>query len=154
DLHFRNQAAHPLYMDLSVGAWYTKNNFERNTDLTNFDLKKAETWAVIIPVTIGVSVAPLPDNPIQPYAMAGLGAYIGISGRDDIMQLSEQNKSASETVVAFGYYLGAGLDFMFAETFGISVGAKYQFIEFKDPLKTGQKNLTGLQASVGIAMMI
>ncbi len=153
DLHFRNQAAHPLYVDLSVGAWYTKNNFELNQTATQLDLKKAETWAVIVPLTLGVSVAPLPENPVQPYAMAGIGAYFGITG-EDLTQVSDQNKSASDTYIRFGFYLGAGFDFMFAETFGVSVGAKYQFLEFKDALKTGQKDFTGLQASIGIAMMI
>ncbi len=149
DFHFRNQASHPLYMDLSVGGWYTNYEFTANDVLDR--IQKNSAYAVIIPVTIGVSVAPLPDNPIQPYAMAGLGAYFGITGYD-IDQVSDQNASASDTYVRFGYYLGAGLDFMFAESFGVSVGAKYQFLEFKDPLYTGQKVFTGLQAEVGIAM--
>jgi outer membrane protein W len=151
DLHFRNQASHPFYVDLSVGGWYTTNKYTA-TNTIGF-INRAEAWAVIVPVTVGVSVAPLPENPVQPYAMAGLGAYFGITG-NDITQVSEQNKSASDTYIRFGYYLGVGLDFMFAETFGVSVGAKYQFLEFKDPLFTGQKNMTGLQASIGIAMMM
>ncbi|MBE0642893.1 MAG: outer membrane beta-barrel protein [Bacteroidetes bacterium] len=152
DLHFRNAASHPLYVDLSVGGWYTSYEFTAN-DLLNETalIRKNSAYAVIVPVTLGLSIAPLPENPIQPYAMAGIGAYIGITGYD-ITEVSDQNASASDTYVRFGYYLGAGLDFMFAETFGVSVGAKYQFLEFKDPLYTGQKNFTGLQASVGIAM--
>ena len=53
----------------------------------------------------------------------------------------------------FGFYLGAGLDIMLTEGFGISLGAKYQFVKFKEKqLFTGQEDLTGIQATLGFAM--
>lgn len=153
DFHFRKNIGSPLYTDLSVGAWYTTYEFSVDEATSNGLLREADVWAFIVPITLGLSIAPLPDNPVQPYAMAGLGAYLAFTGRE-LLRLSDQNVNDTETHIRFGFYLGAGLDLMLAETFGISVGAKYQFLEFEEPLFTGQKDFTGLQASIGVAMKI
>lgn len=156
DFHFRKNIGSPFYSDLSVGGWYTSYQFNPNADYVGV-LEQYDAWTVIVPVTIGLSVAPLPDNPIQPYAGAGIGLYVAFTGHDDL-QVSEENEvpDDTESYIRFGYYVHAGLDFMLSGSFGISVGAKYQFIEFdKDkPLFTGHTNFTGLQALVGVAMMI
>ncbi|MBR9979378.1 MAG: outer membrane beta-barrel protein [Bacteroidetes bacterium] len=153
DFHFRKNIGSPLYTDLSVGGWYTTYQFSIDEVTSNGLLREADAWALIVPITIGLSIAPLPDNPVQPYAMAGLGAYVAFTGRE-LLRMSDQNVNDTETFIRFGFYLGAGLDLMLAEAFGISVGAKYQFLEFDEPLFTGQKNFTGLQASIGVAMKI
>ncbi len=151
DFHFRKSMGHPFYTDLSIGGWYTTYKFDPNTEvLPNY--RQYDAWTVIAPVTIGMSVAPLPENPVQPYVMVGLGAYFGFTGHD-VLQVSNENlPDDTETYIRFGYFAGVGLDFMFAENFGISLGAKYQFLEFDKPLFTGQKDFTGLQASLGVAM--
>lgn len=151
DFHFRKSMGHPFYTDLSVGGWYTTYEFDPNTDiLPNF--QRYDAWSAIVPVTIGLSVAPLPDNPFQPYAMVGLGAYFGFTGHD-VLQVSDKNvPDDTETYIRFGYFAGVGIDFMLSEGFGLSAGAKYQFLEFENSLFTGQKDFTGLQATLGVAM--
>ena len=104
DFHFRRNVGRPLFFDVSVSGWYTQTDFSFDETINNPDLiKSADAWAVVVPVTIGLSVAPLPDNPFQPYAMAGGGAYIGITGRD-IVRMSDQNEpDDTETYVRFGF---------------------------------------------------
>ncbi|MCB2203686.1 outer membrane beta-barrel protein [bacterium] len=155
DFHFRRNVGRPLFFDASASVWYTTTDFNFSNVTSNPDeIQDASTWSIILPITVGLSVAPLPDNPIQPYAMAGVGAYFGFTGRD-ITRVSNQNEpDDTETYIRFGFYLGAGLDFLFAEDFGISAGAKYQFIKFDDPLFTGQTDLTGLQATIGFVMRV
>jgi opacity protein-like surface antigen len=151
DFHFRKSMGHPFYTDLSVGGWYTTYEYNRNEDLVTA-INTYDAWTVILPVTIGLSVAPLPENPFQPYAMVGLGAYFGFTGHD-VLQVSNENvPDDTETYIRFGYFAGVGIDFMFAESFGLSLGAKYQFLEFDKYLFTGQKDFTGLQATIGVAM--
>lgn len=154
DFHFRKMMTHPLYFDVSAGAWYTTYKFNFTDQLESFNTN-IEAWAVIVPVTLGLSVSPLPaESPIQPYAMAGLGAYVGITGYDKLLVSNENQSKDTKSYVRFGYYLGAGFDFLFADTFGVSIGAKYQFLEFQDYLATQQKDFTGLQATIGIAMVL
>ena len=150
DFHFRRMVGKPLYFDASASFWYTTTNFKFEEALGG--IEEADTWSVIVPITIGVSIAPLPDNPFQPYAMAGIGAYLGFTGQD-ILKMSEQNEpDDTETYARFGFYLGAGVDFLFSEDFGLSLAVKYQFIEFQEALFTGHKDMTGLQATVGFVM--
>lgn len=157
DFHFRRQMTHPMYFDVSAGAWYTSYAFDFKEAVGNFgeEIKNLDAWAVIIPVTIGVSASPLPpENPLHPYVMVGLGAYVGITGQDKLLVSNQNRSDETEAYVRFGYYIGAGVDFLFADNFGVSLGAKYQFVEFKDPLYTQQEDFTGLQATLGIAMTL
>ncbi len=155
DFHFRRNVGRPLFVDLAVSGWYSSYTYKlRNTALIDPDkILSADSWVVIIPVTVGLSVAPLPDNPIQPYAMAGLGAYFGLTGRS--LQISERNElNDDDTHIQFGWYFGAGLDFLFSPEFGISVAAKYQMIEYKEEMFTGQKDFSGVQAMAGIVLKL
>lgn len=154
DFHFRKALTHPMYFDVSAGAWYTTYKFEFLDQIENLNTN-VEAYAVIIPITLGLSVAPLPpETPIQPYAMAGIGAYVGITGYDKLLVSNDNRSDETDSYVRLGYYFGAGLDFLFADTFGVSIGAKYQFIEFQEMLATQQKDFTGLQATIGIAMTL
>ena len=154
DFHFRKALTHPMYFDVSAGVWYTTYQFDFLDELENINTN-VEAYAAIIPITLGLSVAPLPpESPIHPYAMAGIGAYVGISGYDKLQVSNDNRSDDTDTYVRLGYYFGAGLDFLFADTFGVSIGAKYQFIEFQETLATQQKDFTGLQATIGIAMTL
>ena len=60
DFHFRRAVGKPMYTDISVGAWYTKYNFDFFETLSSAsEIEKADAYAIIIPVTVGLSVAPL-----------------------------------------------------------------------------------------------
>ena len=154
DFHFRKNMGRPFFTDFSVGGWYTTYSFDPTDDFTQFS-QQYDAWTVIVPVTIGLSVAPLPDNPIQPYAGVGLGLYVAFTGHD-ALQISEENQIADDTesYIRFGYYAGAGLDFMLSEGFGLSAGVKYQFVEFDEdkPLFTGHNIYTGLQVMLGVVL--
>ncbi|MDT8324805.1 MAG: outer membrane beta-barrel protein [Bacteroidota bacterium] len=154
DFHFRRNVGRPLFFDVSASAWYTTTEFNFDRLVENPDeLRSADTWTVIVPITLGLSFAPLPDNPLQPYAMAGAGAYLGFTGRD-VLRVSNQNEpDDTETYVRFGFYLGAGMDILFSDEFGVSLGLKYQFVEFDEgQLFTGQADMTGLQATIGFVL--
>ncbi len=153
DFHYRRNMAHPLYVDLAVSGWYSSYTYKlRNTSIANAeDILNADAWVVIVPVTIGLSVAPLPDNPFQPYAMVGGGAYFGLTGRS--LQISQRNElNEDDSHIRFGWYFGVGIDLLLSPEFGISAAAKYQNIEFKEALYTGQKDFSGVQAQLGIVL--
>lgn len=152
DFHYRSRLAHPLYLDFAVGFWYT--TYDWNARLANSaNLEVVNSYALIIPLTIGVSFNPLPENPIQPYAMAGIGAY-GAFSSEDYTFVGGRHEDKNKFDVAFGGFVGAGLDFYILSGFGASVGLKYQIATFKEKLYTQQKDLTGLQVQAGIAMKL
>ena len=113
------------------------------------NLQNADSWAVLIPITVGVSVAPLGNGPIQPYAMAGVGAYVGISGLQRTTYANKTTHDKSLQKVTFGGYLGAGIDILLSQKFGISVAGKYTLMKFSEPMYTQQEDFTGLQLMAG-----
>ncbi len=154
DFHYRSEVGHPLYFDFSAGGWYSSYDFKPNTLLENPDkIQDAASWAVIVPLTIGASFTVLPDNPIQPYVMAGAGAYVAYTERSLGFEFGSRtglvSKKEEKTLVRFGWYFGAGVDFYIARSFALSLGAKYAFLEYQEPLFTQQTNFNGLQISLG-----
>ena len=149
DFHWRTKMNAPMYFDVSLGGWFSTHE-QKFTDLTTENITTLKSWVAIAPVTIGMSVAPLP-GPIQPYAMAGLGVYVGITGRDGQQELGIDEDT--QVYGRFGFFLGAGVDFMLAKSIGISAGAKYQFLKYQYPMYTGQQDFTGLQAMLGIVLV-
>lgn len=154
DFHYRSEVGHPLYFDFAAGAWYSSYDFSPSTLAENpAKLQDAASWAVIVPLTLGASFTVLPDNPIQPYAMAGIGAYVGFSerslgfefGRTDGMVSKKENK----TLVRVGWYFGAGVDFYISRSFAFSLAAKYTSLKYQEKLYTQQQDFTGLQVSLG-----
>jgi opacity protein-like surface antigen len=153
DFHYRRNLGRPVYVDLAVSGWYSSYTYKlRSTSIPTAEkILNADSWVVIVPVTLGLSIAPLPDNPFQPYAMVGGGAYFGLTGRS--LQISERNElNEDDSHIRFGWYFGLGLDFFLTSEFGISAAAKYQNLEFEEELFTGQKDFTGIQAQLGIVL--
>lgn len=153
DFHFRREIGRPLFLDFALQIWYSNYEFKFTEILGNPDstLRSADGWAVLIPLTAGVSVAPIPDGPIQPYAMGGVGAYFAISGLQRTTYGDKTTHDKNMQKVAFGAYLGLGLDIFFTPKFGISIAGKYQFLSFTEPLYTQQKDFTGPQIMIGFA---
>src|SRR6056297_153158 len=64
DFHFRKMMTHPMYFDVSAGAWYTSYSFDFKDAVSNIEeeFENVDAWAVIVPVTLGLSVQPLPPG--------------------------------------------------------------------------------------------
>jgi hypothetical protein len=155
DFGYRYPMGRPLYFDFSFSGWYSTYAF-KYTDLLKYpsDVQQADAWVVVVPITVGISVNPLPTGPLQPYAQAGVGLYAGISGTTEYKGLgpgaTTSTHKEDKTLTAFGGYFGAGLDFFITPAFGVSLGGKYQIIEFKEELLTKQKVFSGLQILFGV----
>ncbi len=153
DFHFRKGTNRMLSLNMSVGAWYTTYSFTNKDILANPSLiQDASNWAVIVPVTIGASFELLPDNMVMPYAMAGIGVYPGISGKQE--KYAVRTEDDTKVQFAFGGFLGAGVDIFLTPGFGLSAGLKYQLLEYKDYLWTYQRIFNGIQLTAGISTKI
>jgi len=151
DFHYRNSLGSQLFVDFSVSGWYSTYSFKFNETLADPSLaQEASSWVVVVPITLGLSLNPLPDNPVQPYAMAGIGAYVGVTGREVTVNGQGRHITEDKSKVALGGYIGAGLDFFLTPGFGLSLGLKYQLVKFDEAMFTQQKDFTGLQVLLGI----
>ncbi len=150
DFHYRNKVMPQLFFDFSASGWYSSYSFKGTDIITKPELvKEADSWVAIAPFTIGLSFNPLPDTPVQPYLMAGLGAYVAITGRN-YQLVSGTKYDDHDTYAAFGFFFGAGVDAFLSPTFGLSLGAKWQFIEYDQRMYTQQSDFTGLQVTLGV----
>ncbi|MBI5646874.1 MAG: outer membrane beta-barrel protein [Ignavibacteriae bacterium] len=153
DFHYRYDIGRPLTFDFSLGGWYSSYAFKFSEQINDPALvQEADAWAAIVPITVGLSVTVIPEGPIQPFAGAGVGGYVGVSGTTEIVGLqplrTKHNKD--KTLFAFGGYVHAGVDFFITPAFGINLTGKYQVVTFKEYLFTMQKEFTGLQVLAGI----
>jgi opacity protein-like surface antigen len=151
DFHYRKDIGRPLFFDFAVQFWYSSYDF-KPSDLWKVGqdtIRNANAWYAVIPVTAGLSFAPLPEGMLQPYVMAGVGGYLGITGTEVYINNNARHND-DDVQFVFGGFIGAGCDVLLSQRFGLSAALKYQFVEFKEPLLTQQKNLTGLQVMLGI----
>ena len=157
DFHYRYDIGRPLLFDFSVGGWYSSYAFKYREVIQDPALvQEADSWVALVPITLGLSVNILPENPIQPYIGAGVGGYVGISGTTQYVGYNPVRTKHSEdkTLFAFGGYVSAGVDLFISPAFGFNLGAKYQLVTFKEILLTQQKDFTGLQVLAGITTRI
>ncbi len=145
DFHFRNNIGHPLYFDVSVSGWFS--SYDYKTSELDDNIQDVSSWTAIIPITFGLSISTPTESPVIVYGMGGIGGYIALTGLD-ITGVRQDD----QVYIRFGAFFGAGVDFMLSPGFGISLGAKYQFIEFQYETYTGQKDFTGLQAQLGVSL--
>lgn len=151
DLHYRHTVGGLLFTDFSLGAWYSSYDLKNKGSLTNIPVD-ISSWTLVLPITVGLSISPLMEEPIHPYVMGGVGAYVGITGMKSRVQ-GFNDLEKSRTKVTFGGFLGIGFDFMISRTFGLSAAVKYQFVNFKEgDLFTEQKNLAGVMVQFGATM--
>ncbi|MDH7515036.1 MAG: hypothetical protein QHI48_04050 [Bacteroidota bacterium] len=161
DFQYRYEIIRPVLFDISVGGWYSSYAFRLNqlpVNPTPSLTREADAWVVVIPVTAGLSVNPLPqESSLQPFLCVEGGAYVGVSGTTEwkydpsSAELRSKN-TGDKTLIAFGGAAGAGVDLFLGRSLGVGVAAKYHVVTFKEPLLTQQKDFTGLQIQIGLTM--
>lgn len=150
DFHYRRGAQHILSTDLALGFWYSSYSFNYKDILSAPKLvREASSWAVVIPLTIGVSLNILPGNIISPFGSAGIGLYSAVTGTK-LTKINTGNEEDTKAYFAFGGFVGLGVDIFLNPDFAISAAGKYHLAKFKENLFTQQKDFSGVQLQLGI----
>ena len=149
DLHYRYTVGRPMFTDFSLGAWYSTYDL-KNAQTSLSSITEVSAYTLFVPLTFGVSISPLTETPVHPYAMLGGGLYLAFTGRKEAKR--EAQLEDSKTFGHLGWYVGLGCDVMLSPAFGISAAVKYHAIEFQTMLATQQKNLSGPQVQVGVSI--
>ncbi|MBL0175493.1 MAG: SH3 domain-containing protein [Ignavibacteria bacterium] len=156
DMHVRNRIIDPfISFDVAASAWYSGYTVENITGLTGLNpIVKSDYWALTVPITLGLSVAPpLRAFPVVPHVTAGGGVAIGISTRHPTTADGKKQSLESDAQFASVWYAGVGADVFFLRRLALSAGLKYQSIVFKEFMYTGQKNVSGVRFLLGLTFI-
>ncbi len=156
DFHHHAHFGGPFFGDFTLGVWYSSFSFSGAADVIRPDeIAKSEAWAVIFPAHLGLSFAPFHDMFVSPYVAVGVGGAGAVSSitnynaANSTLQGEDGEKNDFQAALAATF--GAGVNLYITRGFGISIGARYELLKFKEALHTNQQNLSGLQLLIGFA---
>ncbi len=138
-----------LALETAVGFWRRSQELERTDALGAKSRQKVDTY--IVPLFTALKFHPLtrPQDTVEPYLMGGIGVALGIDDRSgDGGLLSPQTGTTVQG--GLGFKLGGGLDWKLGRAFGVTVGARYQWIRFGEEVG-GERTYRGFGVDVGLA---
>ena len=130
-----------LTLENTLGAW---SRAERATTSGGLSGPTEETVrTMIVPMFSALKMYPFtrPEQRLEPYADAGVGVAFGIEKRDTqsgSILASEFGGSGSNVSVGYGFKGGVGVDWRPGTAFGLSVGGRYQWVRFDQPVGGAQ----------------
>jgi hypothetical protein len=156
DFHHHAHLGGPLFGDFTLGVWYSSYTFSSETDVIRpGELARSESWAVVFPAHLGLSFAPFHHMFVSPYIAVGVGAAGAVSSITNYgpsnARLPGDDGENNKFVAALAATFGAGVNLYITRGFGISIGARYELLKFKEALYTNQQDLSGLQLLVGFS---
>lgn len=156
DFHHHAHLGGPFFGDFTLGVWYSSYTFTTSADVIRPDeLKKRESWAVIFPAHLGLSFAPFHHMFVSPYVSVGIGGAGAVSSFSSTGPTNARLPGAkgedNRFFAAFAATFGAGVNLYITRGFGISIGARYELLKFREALFTNQQDLSGLQLLVGFS---
>lgn len=156
DFHHHAHLGGPLFGDFTLGVWYSSYTFSTSADVVRPDeLVKSESWAVVFPAHLGLSFAPFHHMFVSPYVAVGIGGAGAVSSITNYglsnARLKGDDGEDNKFVAALAATFGAGVNLYIARGFGISIGARYELLKFREALYTNQQDLSGLQLLVGFS---
>ena len=159
DLHYTGWLGNNFYWDMSLSCWYIRNDTTVHITLSDQTIRDSArtTWSVIVPLTFGVSYYFPTQIILKPYVQAGLGVYGAYNGyTEEATTENFENLHFTNQKLMFilGGYIGAGAKLAITPTFGLDLSLKYTLGKYSDPLYTGVQNISGLQTTFGIALIL
>jgi hypothetical protein len=128
-----------LVIESSAGFWYRS---ERTTTGRNN--------AYIIPMMTSLKLYPAtgPEHALEPFISAGVGFTMGIDDRDGGGGLAGST-GGTALMIGLGAKGGAGVEYRLGSTFGVTLGAGYQYIRFFEDMG-GARTYRGTQVFGGL----
>lgn len=140
---------------LSVWRWHQAGTRTQSGGLLGGTTTTNETVdAYVVPFFTSLKVFPFtkPSAKLEPYVLGGAGLGLGIEDRssDNASGLYGGNSGeAPSMVTGFGFKGGTGIEWRFSQAFGLTVGARYQWMRFFGDL-AGRENYQGLALDGGL----
>lgn len=161
--HYNGNLGNGVYWDLALGGWYSSSE---RTELIHSGIvskgdstAKRKSFSLIFPLTVGLSYYIPTHIFLRPYIQAGVGVIGGYSSivRDEtsfgVIPLTS-HVGDEKFQVSTGGFIGLGSKILLNPTFGLDVSLKYLLGKFSDPMYSDVTDFTGLQLTIGIAVVI
>lgn len=138
-----------LAVETAVGFWRRSQEIERTDALGAKSRQKVDTY--IVPLFTALKFHPLtrPRDTVEPYLMGGIGVALGIDDRSGDDGVLSGPQTGTTVQGGLGFKLGTGLDLKLGRAFGLTVGARYQWIRFGEELG-GERIYRGYGVDVGL----
>lgn len=142
-----------LALESSLGFWRRTQVIDESGGLGSATHERVQSY--IIPSFTGIKFFPLtrPGDPVEPYLGAGVGFAFGIEDSDTETSIFGGGTSSSSNTAflgGFGFKAGSGLEWWFSHAFGLSGGARYQWLRFGQEVG-GKDTYKGFVFDAGLA---
>ena len=163
DVHYSGSMGYDLYWDMALACWYSSNDSTITRRRINIQgdsgVVTRSAYSVIFPFTLGISYYFPSPIFLKPYAGVGFGVFASYTSkiRDESSfgAIPFTSHTSDEKYQAtFGGFVNVGSKLAMSPTFGLDLSVKYVFGSFSEPLYSGVKNFSGLQVSLGLALIV
>ncbi len=137
-----------LAVESAVGYWSRSQVMERTDAFGGTTRQQVQTY--VVPLFAGLKAHPLttPGAGLEPYLLGAIGVALGVDDRSgDGGPLGEPAGTTAQA--GFGFKAGAGLDVKLGRAFGVTFGARYQWLRFGEALG-GERTYRGVGLDVGL----
>lgn len=141
---------------LSVWRWHQSGTRTQGGGLLGGSTTTTETVdAYVVPFFTSLKLFPFtkPRARLEPYVLGGAGLGLGIEDRssDNASLLYGGSTSNPPTIVTgFGFKGGTGVEWRVSRAFGLTVGARYQWMRFFGGQLAGRETYQGLALDGGL----
>lgn len=146
-IFYFSRAYRNLFFETSLGAISGVQAIHEDWVKSDVDAE------IIIPLLAGLRYdifATRLSGAIHPYVAAGGGPYtvLNVESYNDFSQGSDGGQETIESRMDFGWYLGGGINYVFASWFALNADLKYHFLDIPEI-----KDYSGLELGVGFTFM-
>jgi hypothetical protein len=127
EAYFQRGLDDRLALESTVGFW---RRTSRTIEIVTGNVITTNTYILPLFTTLKVFPVTRPDQPVEPFILAGGGFALGID------EVSENAIGGGGTSIAtgFGTRAGAGIDYHVNDVFGLTVSGRYQLIGYGENL--------------------
>lgn len=141
-----------LAWENSIGFWRRSQTVPGTSGLGGRSEERINVY--VVPTFTALKLFPFttPAHRLEPYFEGGAGFGLGIEDRETSGAgglLGGGGSNGTQIVPGFGFKGGAGVDLRFSRAFGVTLGARYQWMKFFQDLG-GERTYGGLGYDAGL----
>lgn len=138
-----------LAMETTLGLWRrSQASHQSGGVLSGSSSERVNSY--IVPMFTALKLYPLtrPESSFEPFLNAGVGVALAVIDRETTSGGLFGVGSGTSMAQGFGVKGGVGFDWRFSRAFGLTVGARYQWLKFTADV-SGDRTFQGLGADAG-----
>jgi opacity protein-like surface antigen len=150
DGYFRKGLDQHLALETTVGLWRRTQTVRQSGGVLGGGGEDRVT-SYIVPQFTSLMLFPFtqPSQRVEPYLSGGAGLALGIDDRQTTAGGLFGGESGTAMTAGFGFQTGTGVEWRLSKAFGLTAGARYQWIRFLQDLG-GDRTFRGFGLDGGV----